>query len=65
MQVPRLNKIVLNLGCLELQLRQKVIEVAYEEMVNDAGQKGSLTKSKKDISNLREKENAYRVRGHA
>ena len=53
MQVPRLNKIVLNQGVGAAIADKKIIEVATEEMTMIAGQKAVQTKSKKDISNFK------------
>ena len=53
MQVPRLEKIVLNQGLGAATADKKVIEVATEEMTNIAGQKSVQTLSRKDISNFK------------
>lgn len=53
MQVPRLEKIVLNQGLGAATADKKLIEVATEEMTNIAGQKAVQTLSKKDISNFK------------
>lgn len=53
MQVPKLNKIVLNQGVGAAIADKKIIEVATEEMTMIAGQKAVQTKSKKDISNFK------------
>jgi large subunit ribosomal protein L5 len=53
MQVPRLEKIVLNQGLGAATADKKVIEVATEEMSNIAGQKAVQTLSRKDISNFK------------
>ena len=57
LQVPKLEKIVLNMGLGEAVQNPKLIDVAVEEMTAIAGQKPVVTKSKKAISNfkLREK----------
>jgi len=57
LQVPRLEKIVLNMGLGEAVQNPKLIDVAVEEMTAIAGQKPVVTKAKKAISNfkLREK----------
>ena len=61
MQVPKLEKIVLNQGVGAAIADKKIIEVATEEMTMIAGQKAVQTKSKKDISNFKlRKKNAYR-----
>jgi large subunit ribosomal protein L5 len=53
MQVPRLEKIVLNQGVGSTIADKKIIEVATEEMTMIAGQKAVQTRSKKDISNFK------------
>lgn len=53
MQVPKLNKIVLNQGVGAAIADKKIIEVATEEMTMITGQKAVQTKSKKDISNFK------------
>ena len=53
MQVPRLDKIVLNQGVGAAIADKKIIEVATEEMTLISGQKAVQTKSKKDISNFK------------
>jgi large subunit ribosomal protein L5 len=55
--VPKLEKIVLNMGLGEAVQNPKIIDTAVDEMTAIAGQKPVVTKSKKAISNfkLREK----------
>jgi len=53
MQVPRIEKIVLNQGLGAATADKKMIELATEEMSNIAGQKAVQTLSKKDISNFK------------
>jgi large subunit ribosomal protein L5 len=53
MQVPRLEKIVINQGVGSTIADKKIIEVATEEMTLIAGQKAVQTRSKKDISNFK------------
>jgi len=53
MQVPRLEKIVLNQGVGAAIADKKILEVATEEMAMISGQKAVQTKSKKDISNFK------------
>ncbi len=53
MEVPRLQKIVLNQGVGDAAADKKIIEVATEEMTNIAGQKAMQTLSRKDISNFK------------
>jgi len=53
MQVPRIEKIVLNQGLGAATADKKMIELATEEMTNIAGQKAVQTLSRKDISNFK------------
>lgn len=53
MQVPRLEKIVLNQGLGIAVADKKIIETAIAEMTAIAGQKAVQTLSKKDIANFK------------
>ncbi len=53
MEVPKLQKIVLNQGVGEAARDKKMIEVALEELTAIAGQKPMITYSKKDINNFK------------
>ncbi|HNZ85066.1 MAG TPA: 50S ribosomal protein L5, partial [Paludibacteraceae bacterium] len=53
MQVPVLEKIVLNQGLGIAVADKKIIEIAINEMTAIAGQKAIATYSKKDISNFK------------
>ncbi len=53
MQVPKLQKIVLNEGVGEAVADKKLIEIAQEELSIIAGQKAVQTRSRKDISNFK------------
>ena len=53
MQVPKLEKIVLNHGVGAAIADKKLIDVAQTEMTMIAGQKAVQTLSKKDISNFK------------
>lgn len=53
MQVPRLEKIVLNQGVGQAVADKKLVDVAQEELGLIAGQKAIQTLSKKDISNFK------------
>lgn len=53
MQVPRLEKIVINQGVGRAIADKKLIEVAQNELTAIAGQKAVQTVSKKDISNFK------------
>jgi len=53
MQVPTLEKIILNQGVGQAVADKKLIEAAQEELALIAGQKAVKTYSKKDISNFK------------
>jgi len=53
MQVPRLEKIVVNQGLGEAVADKKLIEIAVNEISAITGQKPVVTMSKKDISNFK------------
>jgi large subunit ribosomal protein L5 len=53
MQVPKLEKIVLNQGVGKAIADKKLLDTAQNEMTNIAGQKAVTTLSKKDISNFK------------
>ncbi len=55
-QVPRLKKIVLNIGLGEATQNAKIIDSALEQLKIIAGQKPVVTKAKKSISNFKLKE---------
>ncbi len=57
MQVPRLQKIVINLSTGEAVKNPKVLNNAVEEMTAFTGQRAVITKSKKSISNFKLREN--------
>jgi large subunit ribosomal protein L5 len=56
MAVPRLEKIVLNMGLGEAVQNPKIIESAVEELTAVSGQKPVVTKAKKAISNFKLRE---------
>ena len=56
MQVPRLEKIVLNMGIGEGVADKKKVQKAAEEMTLIAGQKPVITKAKKSIANFKLRE---------
>jgi large subunit ribosomal protein L5 len=53
MQVPRLNKIVINQGVGQAVADKKLIDIAQEELSIIAGQRAIQTMSKKDVSNFK------------
>ena len=57
MQIPKLDKIVINMGVGEAKENVKVLESAVRDMEIIAGQKAVITKSKKSIANFKIREN--------
>jgi large subunit ribosomal protein L5 len=57
MQVPRLQKITLNMGVSEAVSDKKVMEHAVGDLTKIAGQKPVVTKSKKPIAGFKIREN--------
>lgn len=53
MQVPKLEKIVVNQGVGKAIADKKLIDIAADELTNITGQKAVKTLSKKDISNFK------------
>ncbi|MFH1665603.1 MAG: 50S ribosomal protein L5 [Candidatus Omnitrophota bacterium] len=53
MDVPRLEKIVVNVGMGEMSQQKDLIEPVREELAEITGQRPALTKSKKSISNFK------------
>jgi len=57
MAVPKLEKIVINMGLGEAIANAKIIDVAADELGKIAGQKPIVTKAKKSIANFKLREN--------
>ncbi|MBK9577864.1 MAG: 50S ribosomal protein L5 [Fibrobacterota bacterium] len=57
MQVPRLQKIVLNMGVGEATQNPKLVEEAAKTLAAITGQKAIVTRAKKAISNFKLREN--------
>jgi large subunit ribosomal protein L5 len=56
MQVPRLHKVVVNMGVGAAVADQKILEEAVKELETITGQKASIRKAKKAISNFKLRE---------
>ena len=56
MEVPKLNKIVVNMGVGEAKENAKVLESAVKDMETITGQKAVLTKAKKSVANFKLRE---------
>jgi large subunit ribosomal protein L5 len=57
MQIPKLEKIVINQGIGEAVADKKLIDYAVNEITAITGQQAVVTKSKKDISNFKLRKN--------
>ncbi len=57
MQVPRITKIVLNMGVGEAMADKKIIDNAARDMTQISGQKPLITRSRKSIANFKVREN--------
>lgn len=57
MQVPKIEKIVINMGVGEAVSNSKVLDVAVEDMRLISGQKPIITRSKKSIAGFKLREN--------
>ncbi len=57
MQVPRLDKVAINMGVGAATQDPKILDVAVKELEAITGQKVAVTKSKKAISNFKLREN--------
>ena len=58
MQVPRLEKIVVNIGMGEMAHQKDLIEPIRDELAAITGQRPALTRSKKSISNFKIRDGA-------
>ncbi|MEC7519942.1 MAG: 50S ribosomal protein L5 [Myxococcota bacterium] len=58
MQVPRLQKVVINMGLGEAVQNAKLMDSAVEELTAIAGQKPVITRAKKSIAGFKLRENA-------
>ena len=56
MQVPRLEKIVINMGLGDCKDNAKSMEIAVSELATISGQKPLITKAKKSIANFKVRE---------
>ena len=56
-QVPKIDKIVLNMGLGDVKENTKSLQLAVEELKVIAGQKPVITKAKKSVANFKVREN--------
>lgn len=56
MQIPRLEKIVVNVGCSEARENAKVLDAVVSDLTAITGQKAVITKAKKSVANFKLRE---------
>ena len=56
MQIPRLEKIVINVGCSEARENAKVLDAVVRDLTAISGQKAVVTKAKKSVANFKLRE---------
>jgi len=56
MQIPKLDKIIVNVGCGEAKENQKMIEAITEDMAKITGQKPIPCRAKKSVANFKLRE---------
>lgn len=57
MQIPRLNKVVINIGMGEARENQKTLENAVRDLADITGQKAVITKAKRSVASFKLREN--------
>ena len=57
MEVPKLDKIVINMGVGEAKDNAKLLESAVKDLETITGQKAVLTRAKKSVANFKIREN--------
>lgn len=56
MQIPRLEKIIVNVGCSEARENVKVLDAVVADLGRITGQKAVITKAKKSVANFKVRE---------
>ena len=56
MQIPRLDKIIVNVGCSEARENAKVLDAVVNDLTTITGQKAVITKAKKSVANFKLRE---------
>ncbi len=56
MQVPKIEKVVVNVGCGEAKENAKVLEAVVRDLTTITGQKAIVTKAKKSVANFKLRE---------
>ena len=56
MQIPRLDKIIINVGCSEARENAKVLDAVVSDLSKITGQHAVITKAKKSVANFKVRE---------
>lgn len=56
MQIPKLEKVVINVGCGEARDNSKIIDAVMSDIAQITGQKGVVCKAKKSVANFKLRE---------
>lgn len=56
MEIPRMEKIVINVGCSEARENPKVLDAVVSDLTTITGQKAVITKAKKSVANFKLRE---------
>ena len=56
MQIPKIDKVVVNVGCGEARENPKVLEAVCKDLGEITGQKAIITKAKKSVANFKLRE---------
>ena len=56
MQIPKLDKVVVNVGCGEARENSKVLDAVCGDLAQITGQKAVITKAKKSVANFKLRE---------
>ena len=56
MQIPKIDKIIVNCGCSEARENSKVLEAVVNDLTTITGQKAIITKAKKSVANFKLRE---------
>ena len=56
MQIPRMDKIVINVGCSEARENPKVLDAVVGDLTTISGQQAVITKAKKSVANFKLRE---------
>ena len=64
MEVPKLDKVVINMGVGEAKENAKLLEAAVKDMETITGQKAVLTRAKNSVANFKIREHANRMQSN-